>query len=242
MSKLYDLLSAMCGKIKKPDWNQNDPTAPDYVKNRPFYNGDPVETVLVEESTVPFTSSGGMSMAKFSSSFVATIGETYTVLWDGTAYESTCVEAYGSLFIGNLSIATPGSDTGEPFIMAINSGIGIMIYSKDTATSHTFSISGFVAEPVKIDSKYLPDSIKTIFYYSEQSKMVYKDPNFTEGLTKDEVLEAFVSTGITLYLECDGYADVLSLIKDIDADAGQHELHFYHPEKATMMRAKNAVT
>ena len=37
MSKLYDLLSAMCGKIKKPDWNQNDSTAPDYVKNRPFY-------------------------------------------------------------------------------------------------------------------------------------------------------------------------------------------------------------
>ena len=37
MSKLYDLLSAMCGKIKKPDWNQNDPTAPGYVKNRPFY-------------------------------------------------------------------------------------------------------------------------------------------------------------------------------------------------------------
>ena len=37
MSKLYDLLSDMCGKIKKPDFNQNDPTAPDYVKNRPFY-------------------------------------------------------------------------------------------------------------------------------------------------------------------------------------------------------------
>ena len=37
MSKLYDLLSAMCGKIKKPDWNQNDSAAADYVKNRPFY-------------------------------------------------------------------------------------------------------------------------------------------------------------------------------------------------------------
>ena len=34
------------------DWNQNDETAADYVKNRPFYTGDPVETVLVEESTV----------------------------------------------------------------------------------------------------------------------------------------------------------------------------------------------
>ena len=38
----------------QPDWNQNDSTQPDYVKNRPFYMGDPVETVLVEESTVSF--------------------------------------------------------------------------------------------------------------------------------------------------------------------------------------------
>ena len=36
-----------CGKIKNPDWNQNDETAPDYVKNRPFYTGDPVETEII---------------------------------------------------------------------------------------------------------------------------------------------------------------------------------------------------
>lgn len=41
----------------QPDWNQNDSTAKDYVKNRPFYTGDPVETVLVEESTVSFVDS-----------------------------------------------------------------------------------------------------------------------------------------------------------------------------------------
>ena len=32
----------------QPDWNQNDETAADYIKNRPFYTGDTVETVLVE--------------------------------------------------------------------------------------------------------------------------------------------------------------------------------------------------
>lgn len=32
----------------QPDWNQNDPTAPDYVKNRPFYT----EVVLDEAETV----------------------------------------------------------------------------------------------------------------------------------------------------------------------------------------------
>lgn len=33
------------GDVVQPDWNQNDETALDYIKNRPFYTGDRVETV-----------------------------------------------------------------------------------------------------------------------------------------------------------------------------------------------------
>lgn len=161
MSKLYDLLSAMCGKIKKPDWNQNDSTAADYVKNRPFYTGDPVETVLVEESTVSFAESNGLYMAQFPSTFEATVGETYKVNWDGTAYECTCVDLNGIPFIGNMSIDGFGSDTGEPFYMGVFNGEGIMIGTADTSASHTFSISGLVEEVVKIDAKYLPENLAT---------------------------------------------------------------------------------
>ena len=32
----------------QPDWNQNNDTAADYIKNRPFYTSDPSETVFVE--------------------------------------------------------------------------------------------------------------------------------------------------------------------------------------------------
>ena len=146
----------------QPDWNQNDETAQDYVKNRPFYLGDLVETVLVEESTVSFK--GGFS--EFQSTFEATVGETYKVSWDGTAYECTCRDSNGRLFIGNLSIMGRGSDTGEPFVMMINNGIGIGIVTADTSASHTFSINGFTQEVVKIDEKYLPtiptDKLPTI--------------------------------------------------------------------------------
>ena len=63
------------------------------MKNRPFYTGNPVETVLVEENTISFSNSGGtMYTAEFQSTFVATAGETYTVYWDGTAYECVCGE------------------------------------------------------------------------------------------------------------------------------------------------------
>ena len=143
------------------DWNQNDSTQPDYIKNRPFYTGDPVETVLVEESTVSFADDGGLYVAQFVSTFKPTVGETYKVSWDGTVYECTCVNFNNATIIGNLSITGEGSDTGEPFIMDISYGEGILILTADTSSSHTFSISVFGPEVVKIDPKYIRDMYYT---------------------------------------------------------------------------------
>ena len=144
------------------NYNQNDSTAADYIKNRPFYTGDPVETVLVEESTVSFSGSSGMYFAQTQSNFEATVGDTYKVSWDGAAYECVCVDFRNSLFIGNLSIAGAGSDTGEPFLMQINNGSGIAIYTKDASASHTFSISGSIAEVIQIPDKYIPNTFRDV--------------------------------------------------------------------------------
>ena len=143
----------------QPDWNQNDSTAADYVKNRPFYTSDPVETVLVEETTVTFAASGSKYRGKLESTFSATVGETYKVSWDGTTYECACVEFSSRTVIGNLSIMGGGSDTGEPFIITVNNGV---ILTPDTASSHTISISGVVAQVVKIDEKYILHSCKRV--------------------------------------------------------------------------------
>ena len=150
------------GGSVQPDYNQNDSTATDYIKNRPFYTGDPSETVLVEESTVSFSGSGGMYLAQIQSNFEATVGETYKVTWDGAAYECVCVDFRNSLFIGNLSIAGAGSDTGEPFLMEINNGSGIGIYTKNTSASHTISISGSIAEVVQIPDKYISNTFRDV--------------------------------------------------------------------------------
>ena len=146
----------------QPDYNQNDEAASDYIKNRPFYTGDPVETVFVEESTVSFTNAGGLYMAQIQSNFEATAGETYEVTWDGAAYECVCADFSNALFIGNLSIAFGGSDTGEPFLMGINNGSGIGIYTKDASASHTISISGSIAEVTQIPDKYISDTFRDV--------------------------------------------------------------------------------
>lgn len=45
--------------------------------------------------------------------------------------------------------------------MAVNNGIALAIYTADTSASHTLSISGAVAQVVKIDEKYLPGNLAT---------------------------------------------------------------------------------
>ena len=179
----------------QPDWNQNDETAPDYVKNRPFYTGGPVETVIIEERTESFSDSGmGWYSTSFQLEFSATIGETYKVYWDGAAYECTCVECNGAPVIGNLSIPGQGPDTGEPFVITVID-TSVYVYAADTASSHTFSINGFVQEVVKIDRKYLP----TTFKPEGKSYLTFSSPNsFTLGVhnaTKywDGTLEYFAS-------------------------------------------------
>ena len=175
--------------VGQPDWNQNDSTQPDYVKNRPFYTGDPAEMVFVEESTVSFVNAGGMYMAELESTFSATVGETYKVSWDGTVYECVCAVFNSYPVIGNLSIAGAGSDTGEPFLILVANGRGIEIYTADTSASHTLSISGFVPQVVKIDAKYLPEY--SVFYSD--------DPANWSNAKKQQMYDDFISGKLVLY-------------------------------------------
>ena len=173
----------------QPDWNQNDSTAADYVKNRPFYTGDPVETVLVEESTVSFAPADGIYMGELKSTFLATVGETYKVSWDGTTYESTCVNFNDLSVIGNLSIAGAGSDTGEPFVMIVDNGRRIAIGTADTSASHTFSISSAVAPIVKIPAKYIDkNSSGYVVIHSKDTMTQQEAENYKTAISTNEVV------------------------------------------------------
>ena len=197
------------------DWNQNNDSQPDYVKNRPFYTGDPVETVLVEETNVAFADAGngsGTYTAVFPATVEATAGETYKVSWDGTVYECTCVLFSNEFAIGNLSILGMGPDTGEPFLIGVNNGVAIFIITADTSASHTISISERVAPVVKIDKKYLvqpdwnqndetaADYVKNRPFYSETGTVTVE--NAIDGM----LLKRFpvFSVGDTVTVNVDG--------------------------------------
>lgn len=134
----------------QPDWNQNDATKPDYVKNRPFYTNNFLEMPM-EETTVEFATNGAVYVSTGSYYPLLALEETYQVTWDGTTYECTCHELERELVFGNLYMIGAGENTGEPFFY----GMGYF-YTPDNSASHTISIWRTEEVNVKIEEKYIP--------------------------------------------------------------------------------------
>lgn len=153
------------------DWHMNNETSPAFVKNRPFYDGIPVVTEIIPETTFTFSNSDGAMMSQLPENFIPIEGETYNVSWDGTEY--TCV---GSMIermtcFGNLSIVSNRlENTGEPFIFMYQGGRCI-VGTMDTSTAeHTIGIKQSVAQINQIDKKYIPDDAFAQSDWNEQDE------------------------------------------------------------------------
>ena len=153
-------------KAEAVDWNENDPSAKGYIRNRPFYEIKEVKDFFNESI---FLDDGGLYL-ETSSNFPGRInlvaGETYQVVWDDLAFSCVAyLDAWGEACIGSQEIGNylggyEFSDTivsDEPFfIVAWNDGqYWAEIYSEPNATHH-FVISGIVTEIHKIDEKFIP--------------------------------------------------------------------------------------
>ena len=98
MASIKELLQSMINKINGKnegvDWNQNDETSPAFVKNRPFYTGEPVFTEIIPEQTYTLSSSEIFTMyADQSGTYPYSLeaDKEYTVVYNGTTYELTSV-------------------------------------------------------------------------------------------------------------------------------------------------------
>ena len=142
----------------QPDWNQNDSAAADYVKNRPFYEGDPVETEIVNV-TLDFRQSGS-TYVYYGTDFAGEsfeIGQTYQVTFDDSTYDCTAFLLEGLGCLGNPSLLG-GQIEGSadvPFFIARNPETSIVHTTMDGA-SHSLKIVAGVREINKIDKKYIP--------------------------------------------------------------------------------------
>lgn len=153
-----DILSEIHPGVQS-DWNQNDETATDYVKNRPFYTGESVFTEIIPEHTYTLSPVGRFTIYEDGSGaypYSLEVDKDYTVVYNGTTYELASNTLEGFTYVGDASSLTTGAEPSVPF--AIITGMGILQIMDYTGnTEVTFKISAFKAEIKKIDTKYIPE-------------------------------------------------------------------------------------
>ena len=172
------------GKSSIPDWNQNDPSSVDYIKNRPFYEGDNVETELFDVCSMVDNNSS--SWVQLNSNIFGigydinkelffvpalTIGDRYIIKYNGSTYECIALNSKeiigvpGGIFITNIDDLTSKPTSGVYIVIAPyslldssdTSGRFVIFIAQsfnDTAPTE-LKVIGNKREIVKIDPKYI---------------------------------------------------------------------------------------
>lgn len=158
-------------KNSRGNWEQNDSTADDYIKNRPFYTDDVKEITIINTTVSPggtstntYGSSGGyQAIIEDSSLKNFNIGQEYSVIWDNVTYKCTAFicDNIPMPAIGNAEIigASSSSSINAPFLIVIfeEEGAGIVVFDIDSTHSVVVKTNQEVIH--KLDEKYLPEDI-----------------------------------------------------------------------------------
>lgn len=156
-----------------PDWNQNDETAEDFIKNRPFYE-EFIESSFDEiyRNSFDFSYCNSVDWGQNKVGYIyepinlfLEVGKEYTVIFDGNKYTTTCFieSGYDNTVIGNGAFVHDNNpDNGLPFAIGMyNGGNGSETYViAGDQNKHEIIIEfdeGNKTIIHKIDEKFLPE-------------------------------------------------------------------------------------
>ena len=137
-------------------------------------------TTLMEEQAIEFTLDNPTYYGMLTNPFEISVGQTYTVNWDGTEYECVCYALNSMSVLGNASIMVPGDDTGEPFVYGDK-----MFATLDTSASHTISVktTGEIVTPMA--EEFIPAAALITYDSSTDT--------FSSNLTNGELRKRLLS-------------------------------------------------
>ena len=156
------------GSVKitiRHDWNQNDPTAPDYIENRPFYEEMELEPVVAEQ-TVPINEWEGkcscyVALGKPSFFNEYPGGTKCMAVINGKEYTGV-IDADGYYFGNGAFYNDYYPNTGEDFVVW-NDGVDMVsFWTRDMKSGDSCTVSVYVIKNTslkKIDHKFLPDEV-----------------------------------------------------------------------------------
>lgn len=144
--------------VATPDWNQNDESAVDYIKNRTHYVKDPVvyEVLNYTNDAPSINNNNGIcriALQKCSFSEIE-VGRTYSVTINDTTYETVATTINK---IGNDSLGNFGEDSGEIFLVQRISSTLALLYLNvsEPPTYISLRITTQLQEVVQLDEKFI---------------------------------------------------------------------------------------
>ena len=148
----------------QPDWKQNDPTASDYIKNRPFYEEVTEVVMLPETSFLVAESDGEIGGAIGPFPYVFEVGKDYSVTFDGVT--NTYTASLGNGGVGVIcDTSLEEALKGNGWMCAVFNNTLILLSSDSSVLgTHTISISKTKTETHMVDSKYLPENEPLVLY------------------------------------------------------------------------------
>lgn len=141
----------------QPDWNQNDETAHDYVKNRPFYEVLGYEICNKEQTFTCELSNDGKATADLQKDVdidYLRVNIPTVVTLDGVEYTNLNIYESG----GDMCIYIKFTNENGDYIFIINND-SIYMPPSYVGTTHTIEIKQETKTVKTIDKKYLPNLI-----------------------------------------------------------------------------------
>jgi hypothetical protein len=162
-AKLTDAIAA----IPQADWNQNDPEAADYVKNRTHYEDIQDVEYLLKDIPMSSMTSGAMGSANiaYPNGTAPTFesGKTYTLSFNGKTY--TAVADSNSLQFN--SISHPINNGANTFTVQLNASQVVIVGAYDVNfdwenSGLTMSVYSGTIDIKQLDEKFIPDTIARV--------------------------------------------------------------------------------
>lgn len=139
------------------DWSVNDETNPAYVKNRPFYVTDAIETSILDEVT--YTKADLMEFDhilyhEVSLNLDLVENTEYIITINGTCYISTPKNHNGILYFGNYNMEDDSvASSGEAY--CITESYFDVYNDENVAESYTIQITAMMAQYIQIDKRFV---------------------------------------------------------------------------------------
>lgn len=181
-------------KASRGNWDQNDPTAEDYIKNRPFYidGTKDVKLAAIQDNFLNKTDWNqplSSYLIEGIGSFTIVPNSVYAVTYDGKKYILTAYieKSYRNVIVGNSAlVGHSGTDNGIPFAIGVYGIEETEVYAVvQAAGTHTISISKVEEKIHKLDKKYLPDDFANLAPVATSGS--YNDLNDTPTIYTDVV-------------------------------------------------------